>query len=340
MATHSNTSRLILAGDIGGTKTLLQVAEVIDHKVHVLSEQRFESAKFSGLVPIVEMFLGTCSDMGIQLTSIKTACFGVAGPINGRQASLTNLPWTIDADEIMHFFGFSNVSLVNDFEAIGYGIAALQPDDMTVLQQGAPKPQGMQVVLGAGTGLGVCFLVWCGGRYQVIPSEGGHMDFAPVDEQQIQLLHYLRQTLGHVSYERLVSGAGLIAIYQFLCEQSATNASLELRQAMLAGDAAAVIAEFALTGKDEVAKNALDMFVRIYGAQAGNLALAVLARGGVYVAGGIAPKIISTLLAGGFMQAFLDKGRFRGMLSDLPVQVIMNEKVGLLGAALLASRLV
>jgi len=335
----SNTSKLILAGDIGGTKTLLQVAEVEGNHVHVLGEQRFDSAAFPGLVPVVQTFLQTFSDSDIQPNAIQSACFGVAGPINGRQASLTNLPWKLDADAIAEACSLVHVTLINDFEAIGYGIAALQPEDFVVLQQGKPVAQGMQVVLGAGTGFGVCFLAWCNDRYQVLPSEGGHMDFAPADESQAGLLHFLRQTLGHVSFERIVSGPGLVAIYRFLREQTAETESLELKRAIQSGEAAAAIAEFAVSGKDAVAASALDMFVRIYGAQAGNLALAVLARGGVYVAGGIAPKIISKMRGGGFMQAFLDKGRYRDMLSGLPVQVIMNEKVGLMGAALVASRL-
>ena len=332
-------AKLILAGDIGGTKTLLQVAEVSGTHVHVLKEQRFDSAVFPGLVPVVQTFLKNFFGSNPQPEIIQSACFGVAGPINGRQASLTNLPWKLDADEIARACNFSHVTLINDFEAIGYGIAALQPEDFAVLQQGKQVPQGMQVVLGAGTGLGVCFLAWCGDHYQVIPSEGGHMDFAPADELQAELLQYLRQSLGHVSYERIVSGSGLVAIYQFLLHQTEQPESLELKAAIKTGGVAAAIAEFAMSGKDALAARALEMFVRIYGAQAGNLALAVLARGGVYVAGGIAPKIISRMQEGGFMQAFLNKGRYQEMLSDFPVQVILNEKVGLMGAALVASRL-
>lgn len=332
-------AKLILAGDIGGTKTLLQIAEVSGNHVSVWKEQRFDSASFSGLDPVVQTFLKNFSASGAQPEIIQSACFGVAGPVNGRQASLTNLPWKLDADEIAQACNLSHATLINDFEAIGYGIAALQPEDFVVLQEGKQVPQGMQVVLGAGTGLGVCFLAWCGDRYQVIPSEGGHMDFAPADELQAALLQYLRQSLGHISYERIVSGSGLVAIYQFLLHQTEQSESLELKAAINSGDVAAAIAKFALSGKDAVAISALEMFVRIYGAQAGNLALAALARGGVYVAGGIAPKIISKMQGGGFMQAFLDKGRYREMLSDLPVQVIMNEKVGLMGAALVASRL-
>lgn len=333
------SGKLILAGDIGGTKTLLQVAEVAGDRVRVLGEQRFESAAFTGLVPMVQTFLQSFSGSDIPLHAIQSACFGVAGPVNGRQADLTNLPWKLDADEMVRTCGIPHVTLINDFAAIGYGIAALEPQDCVTLQPGKPVAQGVRVILGAGTGLGVCFLIWSGDHYQVVSSEGGHMDFAPADELQAGLLHYLRPSLGHVSCERIVSGSGLVAIYQYLREQTAGAEAPALQRAMQEGDPAAAISECALAGQDMVAASALTMFVRIYGAQAGNLALALLARGGVYVAGGIAPKIMAEMRAGGFMQAFLDKGRYREMLADFPVQVIVNEKVGLMGAALVASRL-
>ena len=339
-AQHSTQAgKLILAGDIGGTKTLLLLAEVTGRHVHVLREQRFDSAVHSSIVPMVQELLHGFPVSENSQSQIQSACFGVAGPIGGRHAKLTNLTWSLDADEIASACGFTNVKLINDFEAVGYGIEALNPQDFVMLQAGQQDAQGTRVVLGAGTGLGVCFLTLCGGQYQVIPSEGGHMDFAPTDELQSALLLYLQNIFGHVSYERILSGSGLVAIYQFLVQSNEGKESLELKQAMQTGDAAAAIAAFALSEKDTLASNALDLFVKIYGAQAGNLALTLLTKGGVYVAGGIAPKIIERIKAGGFMQTFLDKGRYKQMLSNMPVNVIVNEKVGLLGAALVASRL-
>ena len=329
-------AKLILAGDIGGTKTLLQLAESGKQGIRVLHEQRFDSHAHSGLAPIVLQFL---QNLNVAPTTIFSACFGVAGPVAGRQAKLTNLPWLIDVDEIERTCGFSRVRLMNDFEAVGYGIEALRSEDVATLQIGQANALGTRVVLGAGTGLGVCFLVPQDNHYQVVSSEGGHMDFAPTDELQIDLLRFLQKKFGHVSYERILSGAGLVAIYQFLGQRAAELESTEMQHAMQTRDAAAVISEFALSGKDKLAVNALELFVKIYGAQAGNLALALLARGGVYIAGGIAPKIIDKMKASAFMEAFLDKGRYTEILSTLPVHVVMNEKVGLLGAALAASRM-
>ncbi|TCV86739.1 glucokinase [Sulfurirhabdus autotrophica] len=337
---HSNQAgKLILAGDIGGTKTLLLVAEVTGNQVRVVHEQRFSSAAYSSIVPMVQELMQALSSVENPQRKIDSACFGVAGPINGRFAKLTNLTWSLDADEIAKACEFTNVKLINDFEAVGYGIEALDVHDFVTLQQGHLEAQGPRVVLGAGTGLGVCFLTLCGDHYQVFPSEGGHVDFAPADELESTLLRYLRNIFGHVSYERILSGSGLVAIYEFLLQNNVSQPPLELKQAMQAGDAAAAIAAFALSGKDPLASEALDLFVKIYGAQAGNLALTLLTKGGVYVAGGIAPKIIDRIKSGGFMQTFLDKGRYKQMLSNIPVNVIVNEKVGLLGAALVASRL-
>ena len=331
------STNLILAGDIGGTKTLLQLAEVSEGSVHVLYEQRFDSHVFSGLADIVLQFLQMLQDRTVHAAAIESVCFGVAGPVSGRTAKLTNLPWWIDADEIAQKCSFPYVRLINDFEAVGYGIEVLGSDDVVTLQAGQPDVRAPRAVLGAGTGLGVCFLVPADDHYQVVASEGGHMDFAPTDDVQIGLLRFMQEQFGHVSYERILSGAGLVAIYDHLRATATEQNSPTADHDMKSDDAAAAISEFALSGKDVMAVRAMDLFVRIYGAQAGNLTLALMARGGVYVAGGIAPKIIDKIKGGGFMEAFLDKGRYREFLATVPVHVVMNEKVGLLGAALAAS---
>ena len=329
---------LILAGDIGGTKTWLRLAVGAAGGLRTLHEQRFDSAAFDGLVPMIRELLAGVPQSGAGLPAIRSACFGVAGPVSGGQASLTNLPWRVDADEIGRQCGIAKVALINDFEAIGYGIEALDPGDIATLQPGKPVARAPCAVLGAGTGLGVCFLVWGEGHYQVIPTEAGHVDFAPTDELQMGLLRFLQKRFGRVSSERVVSGPGLVGIFDFLREAAPQQLAPELEQALQSDAAAAAISQAALEGTDELARQALQLFVRIYGAQAGNLALTVMARGGVFVAGGIAPKIIEELRAGEFIRAFCDKGRYVALQSTIPVHVVMNPQVGLLGAAMVASR--
>lgn len=328
----------ILAGDIGGTKTLLQLATVRDGIFHAVYERHFDSAAYEDFSVLLGEFMSTAALMPAAAGAIDAACFGVAGPIHGQSAKITNLSWAIDASAVGAEFGIANVSLINDFTAVGCGIEMLHGDDLASLQTGKPEPFGPRAVLGAGTGLGEGLLIWQGDHYQALPSEGGHVDFAPADEEQDGLLRYLRPIFGHVSYERILSGAGLVNIFEYLTGSGREAATAALREAMLKNDPAAAISGFGLDGRDPAAVRALDLFVSIYGAQAGNLALTTLARGGVYVAGGIAPKIIARLLQGGFVQAFNAKGRFSALMQGIPVHVVMNQKVGLMGAALVASR--
>jgi glucokinase len=328
-----NLPQYRLAGDIGGTKTLLRLVFCGPGGPEIVQEQRFSSAAFNGLVPMISELLASAKVLP------QAACFGVAGPVNGGRAKLTNLPWWIDADEITEQCSIPKVRLINDFEAIGYGIEALDAGDMVTLQAGEPQANGPRAVLGAGTGLGECFLFWQGDHYEVVASEGGHVDFAPAGELQMELLRFLSSKFGHVSYERIVSGPGLVKIHQFLLERGGVQCSPELAQALQGDDAAAAISEAAIAGTDSSAAQALDLFLGIYGAQAGNLALTVLARGGVYIAGGIAPKIIDQMKGGAFMNAFRDKGRYAEYLQSIPLHVVMNQEVGLLGAALAAARL-
>jgi glucokinase len=317
-----------IAGDIGGTKTLLRISAA--NGVPLL-QKSYSSADFPGLEEILGEFLREAGT-----SNVAAACFALAGPVSGRQVKLTNLPWEVDADALAARFAISRVSLINDFEAVGHGIAALQPGDLLTLQPGEPQAQGVRVVVGAGTGLGVAWLSWMNGEYVVHPSEGGHVDFAPADTMQYALLQYLQQRHGHVSYERIVSGPGLVAIFEFLRDSGLASPSAQLVAAMGEGDAAAAITRFAQQSDEPIAQMTLDLFVRIYGSFVGNLALIALPRGGIYVAGGIAAKIVATMQRGDFMRAFHDKGRYTGLLASMPLYIVTNSQVGLLGANLMA----
>jgi len=328
---NSPNHKIILAGDIGGTKTLLRLGEVGNE---VLAERHFDSHAYGSLNDIVAEFLREDA-----AHHVAGACFGVAGPVESGRAKITNLPWQIEAAAISAQFGIPQVALINDFQAVAYGIEALESHDLATLQAGEPLHQGVRAVIGAGTGLGEGFMVWQESHYEALPSEGSHADFAPADALQIELLRYLSRKYGHVSYERLVSGPGLVDIFEFLRNREELDVSSALHVAMETDDPSAAISRFALEDRDRLAVQALDLFVRIYGAEAGNLALKVLARGGVYVAGGIAPKIIEKLKDGSFLRAFADKGRFAGLLGAIPVHVVLNPKVGLMGAARVAERM-
>lgn len=317
-----------IAGDIGGTKTLLRISAAGGAPV---LQKSYPSAVYAGLAEILDEFL---REAGVP--NIRAACFALAGPVSGRRVALTNLPWEVDADVLAARFAIPRISLINDFEAVGYGIAALHQDDLLTLQPGVVRTECVRVVVGAGTGLGVAWLSWMNGGYAVHPSEGGHMDFAPVDELQFKLLQYLQQRYGHVSYERIVSGPGLAAIFEFLRDSGLGSPSGQLLAAIGEGDAAAALTRFAQQGNEPIAQMALDLFVRVYGAFVGNLALAALPRGGIYVAGGIAAKIASIMQRGDFLRAFHDKGRYTALLETLPLHIVTNPHVGLLGAELMA----
>ncbi|MGA7800759.1 MAG: glucokinase [Gammaproteobacteria bacterium] len=332
------TAIRVLAGDLGGTKTLLVIADCDGTRIAVRHRQRFASADYDDLAPMVSAFL---QDTGTRHP--ERACFGVAGPVDDdgacQRSRLTNLPWQLDSARLSDSLAITRVRLINDFQAVGYGIEALADEDLHTLQRGQPRQRGIRAALGAGTGLGQTLAVWKDGRYEAFPTEGGHADFAPVDELQTQLLQHLREELGHVSYERILSGSGLARIYRFLQERGHATPPPELADAFEAGDPAPLISDLGLAGSDPTASAALDLFVSIYGAQAGNLALMALARGGVYLAGGIAPQILPRLRDGPFMSAFRNKGRMAQLAGTIPVHVILNRDVGLLGAALAGSQL-
>ncbi len=330
----------VLAGDIGGTKTRLLLAECAANTCIPIVERTYTSASFTGLAPIVRVFL---QGVGVTEAPAECACFAVAGPVleteAGQIARITNLPWELRSAYLATELEIPRVRLINDFQGVGYGIDALGPDDFEVLQIGRETVRAPRAIIGAGTGLGQAILIWQNDHYEVYPTEGGHADFAPTDEWQMGLLRDLMREFGRVSYERVLSGPGLVRIYAFLRDNREAEESPALREAMHQGDPAAVISAYALTRDDPLANLALDLFIRIYGAQAGNFALTCLARGGVYVAGGIAPQIIERLRSDTFLTAFNDKGRMAPLTTEMPVRVILNPRVGLFGAALAAARL-
>jgi glucokinase len=318
----------VLAGDVGGTKTLLAFVEPDGDGVRLLRERRFDSPGHAGLAPIVSEFL---SEAG---TSAAAACFGVPGAVVDGSCTTPNLPWVIDERELAAATGIGRVRLVNDFAAAALGVLAIGHGSLSTLQAGTPVEHGAKAVLGAGTGLGQALLVWDGRRYSVVPTESGHADFAPQGELQRELQRYLE--VGHggrVSVERVVSGPGLARIYAFLVAQG-TPTTPEVEEAMSSEDPGAVVSHFGMAGADEACAQALDLFVAAYGAEAGNLALRSLPRGGLYIAGGVAPKIRPRLEDGAFMAAFRRKGRMTKLMESFPVHLVLDARLGLLGAGL------
>jgi glucokinase len=270
---------------------------------------------------------------------VTAACFGVAGPVIQNHSRTTNLPWVVDGAALAKRFDIPAVQLLNDLEAMAYGIPLLRPSETVTLNAGTPPLHKQAIALiAAGTGLGESIMFWDGTRYKPIPSEGGHTDFAPNSDHEIDLLRYVRSQYLHVSYERVLSGPGLLAIYEFI-RDAKKNEPTWLAEKIRAGDPAAEIAEAGLKGQAEIATQALDLFASIYGAEAGNLALKGMTINGVYVGGGIAPKLLAKLKDGTFMKAFINKGRYKRLMSTIPVYVVMNQRTALLGAASAAVRL-
>jgi glucokinase len=332
-----SASVVVLGADVGGTNTKLALARFEAGVPFMLEREVYPSSRYPSLDDVLETFLAR-PELAFHRKAIAGACFAVAGPVEDGRALLTNLPWRPDEKEIAARFGFPHVRIINDFAAAGQGIAYLAPSDLLTLQTGFPVEHEPRVVVGAGTGLGVATLDWDDTGWEVHASEAGHTDFAPIDALQDQLLFHLRNRFGRVSYERVISGPGLPRILDFLAQAASEAPTQALAAAMRAGDPARAIAECALRKTDDLAVRALDLFVRAYGAFAGNMALASLAHGGVYVAGGIAPKIADKLLDGTFMGAFAAKGRFQKLLYAIPVYVVMNSQVGLYGALAAAAR--
>ncbi|MEO8343309.1 MAG: glucokinase [Gallionella sp.] len=317
----------ILSGDIGGTKTRLAIINAEGTRLHVEREQTYASREYAAFEELLGEFLQG-SDIPAR------AAFGIAGPVQGRVVHTTNLPWRIDADALQNKFGCEHCTLLNDLEATALGLPALREKDLLTLHAGASNASGNAAIIAAGTGLGEAGLFWDGQRYQPFATEGGHASFSPSNDMEIALLQYLQRRHEHVSWERIVSGPGLINLHEFLCQCRGVPLPDWLQHEMQEGDAAAAIANAALTERDEVCVEALDWLVRLYGAEAGNLALKVMSRGGLFLGGGIAPKILSRLQKGTFVDNFFNKGRMRPLLEAMSVRVILNDRVALYGAAL------
>ena len=318
---------MILAGDIGGTKTNLAIFDDSGQQLNIVVEQKFVSRDFPNLDDIVKEFTAA------HEMSFGAACFGIAGPVKNGRSVATNLPWVVDALNLATDLDLPSVELINDLEANGYGIAVLGADDFVTLNQGSANSVGNAAIIAAGTGLGEAGFYWDGYGYHPFACEGGHTDLAPRNELEVELLRYLQSRYKRVSYERVLSGPGLFNIYQFLRDSGRGEEPSWLAEKIQQKDPAAVISESAIKERSELCNHALELFVSLYGAEAGNLALKIMAVGGIYIGGGIAPKIIKKLSGENFMQAFTHKGRMRTLLEEMPVRVILNEKTALLGAA-------
>lgn len=318
---------MILAGDIGGTHARLAFYDVRDGQLSQVSYSMFPSREFSGLDEIVTKFLASSSLRADQ------ACFGVAGPVRNGRIEASNLPWIIDAKNLLAETKLRHINLINDLEANAWGIPLLAPADLVLLNPRYSDAVGNQAVISAGTGLGEAGMYWDGKQHHIFACEGGHADFAPRNELELDLFRYLYALFGHVSYERIVSGPGLVNVYHFLRDTGRGEEPKWLAEEILHSDPAAAISKAALDGKSPLCEHALDLFIAVYGAEAGNLALKLLALGGIYLGGGIAPKIISRLAGPQFMEAFLAKGRMKKLLEGIPVRVITNDKIALIGAA-------
>jgi glucokinase len=318
---------MILAGDVGGTKVDLGLYDFTNGKLEFTRDKVYPARNYSGLEEIVREFLGA--------DKVTAACFGVPGPVRDGRLRLTNLPWTLDSRELATSLGIQHVFLINDLEANGYGVAELSASQIYPLSEGDASQIGNRALIAAGTGLGEGLLAWNGRIHVPYPSEGGHVDYAPRNEDEIDLLRFLKQKYnGRVSFERVVSGMGLTSIYEFLREVRGVEEPAWLAEKLAAvHDPNGVITEMALTAKSEICEKALDMFVSAYGAEAGNLALKVLSVGGLYIGGGIAPRILEKLKDGTFIKAFTDKGRLSQLLINMPVRVILESRAALLGAA-------
>jgi glucokinase len=323
---------MILAGDVGGTKVHLALFNFVAGRLQPVRDHKFPAADFASLDDVVKSFLPDADEK----KQIVAACFGCPGPVRDGRLKLTNLPWSLDARLMQDTLGIEHIFLINDLEATGYGVPELTPEQIFTLHEGDPAAIGHRALIAAGTGLGEGLLIWDAQRqvHRPIPSEGGHTDFAPRNEREIALLRYLQQQLkGRVSFERVVSGIGIKNVYAFLRDDQKMHEPEWLRERMAREDPNAVIGECGEDGSSEICFETLKIFASAYGAEAGNLALKVLAVGGVYLGGGVGPKVLKTLKSGGFVHAFLDKGRLSPMLQAMPVRVILEDTCAVLGAA-------
>ena len=330
----------ILVGDVGGTNARFAVVSAHDGALELIAEETLPSGKFPGLEDALAVFIERCP----AARTVERACFGLAGPIRGDRCETTNLPWVVEGAELARTLGLDGlgahggagaVELLNDVEAAAWGLVVIGPNGVRPLAEGRPRAGGNRALVAPGTGLGAAVLFRQGGRYHPFATEGGHTDFAPADELQVELWRYLHRRHGHVSWERVVSGPGLVAIYRFFLERAGERTPAWLAHEEAEGDAAAAITAQA-HGEDgacELCARTLELFFRLLGAEAGNLALSMLATGGVYLAGGIVSKLLPELAASGFLDAFNAKGRLRPLLEEIPVRVVVDDRLALWGAA-------
>lgn len=315
---------MILAGDIGGTNTRLAL---FDRGKQIGEEKKFSSPRYPGLEPMIQEFL--------QGKKVKAACFGIAGPVRDGKSKITNLTWSVDSVKIQQTCQIPLVHLLNDLEANAYGLKVLKKEELFCLHPGNAQ-MGNQALIAAGTGLGEAGLFWNGKEHIPFACEGGHTDFAPRDAQEIELLVYLQKKIGHVSYERIISGMGLMNLFHFLVDTGKVKWSDAVKAEMQRQDPARVVTEWGSQNKDPACTQTLDWFISLYGAEAGNMALKFLALGGFYVGGGIAPHLAEQMKKGSFHASFINKGRFKELLSSIPIWVVMNDNAALLGAAYFA----
>ena len=318
---------MILAGDIGATKTTLAIFKEIDQRLEVIETETSQSRAHENLEKMIDIFLSR------HQSAVRIACFGIAGPIKDGRCKITNLPWVVDARILVTTLGLKSVLLINDLEANAYGIGVLNPDDLLTINEGTSGAEGNAAIIAAGTGLGEAGLYWDGKNHHPFACEGGHVDFAPRNELETELLSFLRDRYEHVSYEHVLSGPGIYNIYQFFRDTGRGEEPSWLTNEINKGDPAAAISKAAFSEKSELCARALDLFISIYGAEAGNLSLKVMASKGLFVGGGIAPKIIRKRKDDIFMEAFFAKGRLKALMEEIPVRIILNDKTALLGAA-------
>jgi glucokinase len=329
MTLERKTPGMILSGDIGGTNTRLALVEKnAAGQFEFVSIKTFPSPKYRGLDEIAVQFLQG------RNAQVDAACFGCAGPVKNGRCATMNLTWVVDQRELAQSLGIPQVRVINDLEAMAYGVSCLGPQDLDTINAGAPDAAGHAVIIAPGTGLGEAGMYWDGQQYHPIATEGGHADFAPRNELEIELLSFLLKEFDHLSYERIVSGPGLVNIYRFLRDTQRGEEPPWLADELKKADPAAVISQAAMANRSPLCEQALDLFIELFGAEAGNMALNYMATGGVWLGGGIPVKILGRLKTTDlFMNAFVDKGRLQNRLQEIPVRVILNDKTGLLGAA-------
>jgi glucokinase len=325
--------RMILAGDVGGTKTLIGLFNVSPRRPVAIHVRSFPTDEFDSLPGIINAFLGERR----LAKRIEAACFGVAGPVIDQSARMTNVPWEVSAGCIMEAFSLERVRLLNDLEAMAYGVPVLEPDELHPLQEGSRHPSGNAVLIAAGTGLGQSILHNVGGRFRPMPSEGGHADFAARTDRELDLVRFLRPAFGRVDVETVVSGVGLSNLYRFTHDGATCTAPVQPGEEL---DDPARVSRAALEGTCSRCREALDLFVSAYGAAAGNLALQAVATGGVYIGGGIAPRLRPAFDTGTFMDGFRAKDPMRSLMQQMPVQIILNPQTALLGAAVYAHEMI